>query len=88
MQDIFWIIQILSKLTECEYRFCRGYEWLKLFDEYYNYQICAAYGGRFLSVETYYYDDFGKRQTVRYNVLNGYGRCEVPVHRILSQVGV
>lgn len=68
------------KLKDCEYRFFRGTEWLRLRDDTYIYELCSMAGGNYLSVETYFYDmELSKRVQVSFKVLNGWGKCEFPI---------
>lgn len=67
------------KLKDCEYKFYRGSEWLRLNDNTYCYEIYASHGGRFLSVETFIYDDDFNRIEVSRKVLNGFGKMELAV---------
>lgn len=68
------------KLKECEYRFYRGMEWLRLSDDTYIYEICSMKGGNYLSVEKWLYDmELSKRVQVTFKVLNGWGKFEFPI---------
>lgn len=63
-------------MKACEYRFYRGTEWLRFHDDSYLYEICASYGGKYLSVNTYYYDEgIYKRVLLSRKLINGYGKC-------------
>ena len=68
------------KLKDCEYRFYRGSEWLRLHDNSFIYELCASNGGAYLALNVYVYDyDLGKRKQVSRKVLNGFGKMELAV---------
>lgn len=68
------------KLKDCAYRFYRGTEWLRLYDDSYIYELCAMYGGKYLSLEKFYYNEKSdNRIIVERSVLNGFGKCTVVI---------
>ena len=78
-KSVFDILD-MPVLKDCEYRFYRGTEWLRFSSAEYDYEMCSMFAGKFLSVETYCYDDnTGNRVCVMRKVLNGCGKREVSI---------
>lgn len=68
------------KLSECEYSFYRGTEWLRLHDDTYSYELCASCFGGYLALNKYVFDwEIFKDKLVFRHVYNGCGKREVAV---------
>lgn len=65
-----------AEVRNTHYSFYRDTEWLKYYIGNYSYVLCAQNEGDYLTICQSYYGEDGDIATIRYEVLNGYGKLE------------